>query len=123
MQLDVRGISEAGRQVLLYFPIFKSPHIISHIVNKFLYFPIFEDCHVEICAVPVKLKSVLVLPHGSADVEHGFSVSYNVLTAECTDMTLQTLNGLFVTKDALQFNDCWYAAWQISVDQNSVAVM
>lgn len=38
-------------------------------------------------------------------LKRGFSVSNNILTAERTDMTLQTLNGLLVTKDALLFND------------------
>lgn len=51
------------------------------------------------------IKAAIILPHGNADVERGFSVSNNVLTEDRTDMSVETLNGLLLTKDALAFHD------------------
>lgn len=51
------------------------------------------------------VKSALLFPQGNADVERGFSISNNVLTTERTEMSIDTLNGLLTTKDALIFYD------------------
>ena len=51
------------------------------------------------------IKAALIIPHGNADVERGFSISNNVLTEERTAMSVETLNGLLSTKDALAFYD------------------
>jgi len=51
------------------------------------------------------VKAALVLPHGNADVERGFSVNNDVLTDQRTEMTPATLNALLLTKDAIKVSD------------------
>jgi hypothetical protein len=51
------------------------------------------------------VKAALILPHGNADVERGFSVNNDVLTDQRTEMTPATLNALLLTKDAIKRSD------------------
>jgi len=51
------------------------------------------------------IKAVLLLPHGNADVERGFSINNDVLTDDRTEMSAKTRNGLLLTKDAIKYYD------------------
>ena len=51
------------------------------------------------------LKAVLVLPHGNADVERGFSNTTNFLTETRTCLSQASINALQTTKDGLKQYD------------------
>ena len=50
-------------------------------------------------------KSGLILPHGNTNVERSFLITNNIITAERTALTTETINALLTAKDALKFYD------------------
>lgn len=52
--------------------------------------------------IPILIKSVLILSHGQADVERGFSKSVRTLTKERANMNEQTLNNILLISSALE---------------------
>ena len=49
------------------------------------------------------IKNVLIISHGNADVERGFSINGNILTEERSLLSEKSVNGLRTTFDAVQF--------------------
>jgi hypothetical protein len=49
------------------------------------------------------IKNVLIISHGNADVERGFSTNGNILTEERTLLSEKSINGLRITYDAVQY--------------------
>ena len=49
------------------------------------------------------IKNVLIISHGNADVERGFSTNGNILTEERSLLSEKSLNGLRTTYDAVEF--------------------
>ena len=52
------------------------------------------------------VKAILAIPHGSAEVERGFSISKHDLTPEKNRMVARTLNAKLNIKSAMQRYDC-----------------
>jgi hypothetical protein len=50
------------------------------------------------------IKNILIISHGNADVERGFSVNGNILTEERTLLSEKSVNGLRATYDAIAFS-------------------
>lgn len=50
------------------------------------------------------VKNVLIISHGNADVERGFSTNGNLLTEERTLLSEKSINGLRQTYDAVEFS-------------------
>ncbi len=51
------------------------------------------------------VKSILILPHGNADVERGFSVNRDVIGDDRPDLEMDALNGLRLSKEVLKMYD------------------
>lgn len=49
------------------------------------------------------IRNVLIISHGNADVERGFSTNGNILTEERTLLSEKSINGLRMTYDAVQY--------------------
>lgn len=49
------------------------------------------------------IKNVLIISHGNADVERGFSTNGNILTEERSLLSEKSINGLRMTYDAVEF--------------------
>jgi hypothetical protein len=49
------------------------------------------------------IKNVLIISHGNADVERGFSTNGNILTEERTLLSEKSIHGLRITYDAVQY--------------------
>ena len=48
------------------------------------------------------VTTALVLPHGNGDVEHGFSVNKDLIGETQTCLTIGSINGLRLCKDAVR---------------------
>jgi len=48
------------------------------------------------------IKNILIISHGNADVERGFSTNGNILTEDRTLLSEKSINGLRTTYDAVQ---------------------
>ena len=49
------------------------------------------------------IKNILIISHGNADVERGFSINGNILTEERTLLSEKSINGLRSIYDAVDF--------------------
>ncbi len=49
------------------------------------------------------IKNVLIISHGNADVERGFSTNGNILTEERTLLSEKSINGLRTTYDTVEY--------------------
>lgn len=49
------------------------------------------------------IKNILIISHGNADVERGFSTNENILTEERTLLSEKSINGLRMTYDAVKY--------------------
>jgi len=50
------------------------------------------------------IKNILIISHGNADVERGFSINQNILTDNRTLLSEKSINGLRSTHDAVRSN-------------------
>ncbi|CAF1279750.1 unnamed protein product [Adineta ricciae] len=50
------------------------------------------------------IKNILIISHGNADVERGFSINGNILTEDRTLLSEKSINGLRATYDAKSFS-------------------
>ncbi|CAF0847693.1 unnamed protein product [Adineta steineri] len=49
------------------------------------------------------IKNILIISHGDADVERGFSINQNILTEDRTLLSEKSINGLRTTYDVVEF--------------------
>jgi len=49
------------------------------------------------------IKNVLIIPHGNADVERGFSINENLVSKNRSNLSDTSINGLRSTYDAVKF--------------------
>jgi hypothetical protein len=49
------------------------------------------------------IKNVLIIPHGNADVERGFSINENLVSENRSNLSDTSINGLRSTYDAVKF--------------------
>ncbi|CAF3380128.1 unnamed protein product, partial [Rotaria socialis] len=51
------------------------------------------------------IKSILIIPHGNADVERGFSINENLVPENRSKLSCLSINGLRSTYDGVKFSD------------------
>ncbi|CAF0806384.1 unnamed protein product [Adineta steineri] len=49
------------------------------------------------------IRNILIISHGNADVERGFSINQNILTEDCTLLSEKSINGLRTTYNVVKF--------------------
>ena len=49
------------------------------------------------------IKNILIIPHGNADVERGFSINENIVTTNRSSLSSTSVNGLRSTYDGVKF--------------------
>ncbi len=62
-----------------------------------------SDGHPKYPTMSKLIKNILIISHGNADVERGFSINSNILTEERTLLSDKSINGLRSTYDAVDF--------------------
>lgn len=62
-----------------------------------------SDGHPKYPTMSKLIKNILIISHGNADVERGFSINNNILTEERTLLSDKSINGLRSTYDAVGF--------------------
>jgi hypothetical protein len=62
-----------------------------------------SDGHPKYPTMSKLIKNILIISHGNADVERGFSINSNILTEERTLLSDKSINGLRSTYDAADF--------------------